>query len=57
MKSLAVLLRSIITLAAISLLMPPSTLLAQSLTSGDVSGTVLDPSGAAVPNATISLKK
>lgn len=56
MKSLAVLLRSIITLAAISLLMP-STLLAQSLTSGDVSGTVLDPSGAAVPNATISLKK
>ena len=30
--------------------------LGQSLTSGDVAGTVIDPSGAAVPNATVTLK-
>lgn len=34
----------------------PTLLLAQSLTSGGVSGTITDPSGAAVPNATVTLK-
>lgn len=31
------------------------TLFAQSLTTGDISGTVTDPSAAAVPNATVNL--
>jgi len=38
------------------LLAIPVVSFAQSLTSGDVSGTVTDPSGAAVPNATVTLK-
>jgi len=37
-----------------SLLAPTSS--AQSLISGSVTGTVTDPSGAAVPNATVTLK-
>ena len=35
--------------------MAPS-LMAQSLISGDLTGTVTDPSGAVVPNATVTLK-
>jgi hypothetical protein len=38
------------------LLLIPSPLSAQSLTSGGVVGTATDPSGAAVPNATVTLK-
>lgn len=34
----------------------PKSLLAQSLTSGDVVGTVTDPTGAAVPNANVTIK-
>jgi Carboxypeptidase regulatory-like domain len=41
---------------AASLLLIPNLSLAQSLTSGDIIGTITDPSGAAVPNATITLK-
>ena len=32
------------------------SLMAQSLVSGDLTGTVTDPSGAVVPNATVTLK-
>ncbi|HTV55971.1 MAG TPA: carboxypeptidase regulatory-like domain-containing protein, partial [Terriglobia bacterium] len=39
----------------LSMLSLPCTLSAQSLTTGDVTGTVLDPSGAAVPNAAVKL--
>jgi hypothetical protein len=52
-------LKSLITgmlaLLVIALLIAPS-LMAQSLTSGDVTGTVTDPSGAIVPNASVTLK-
>ncbi len=52
-------LKSLITgmlaLLVIALLIAPS-LMAQSLVSGDVTGTVTDPSGAVVPNATVTLK-
>jgi hypothetical protein len=40
-------------ISALILLSTPSW--SQSLTSGDITGTVLDPSGAAVPNATVTL--
>src|SRR5579864_1712990 len=56
MKSFTLSLRIVLTLFAASVLLLPTGLLAQSLTSGDVTGTVLDPSGAAVPNATVTLK-
>jgi protocatechuate 3,4-dioxygenase beta subunit len=56
MKPFAVSLSFVLAFLAASFMVPPSTLSAQSLTSGDVTGTVLDPSGAAVPNATVSLK-
>jgi hypothetical protein len=45
----------ILALSVIALIMAPS-LIAQSLSSGDLSGTVTDPSGAVVPNATVTLK-
>ena len=45
----------ILALLVIALMMAPS-LLAQSLSSGDLSGTITDPSGAVVPNATVTLK-
>ena len=41
-------------LAALTIASVPAT--AQSLITGDVTGTVTDPSGAAVPNATVTLK-
>jgi len=44
-----------LSLLVIALLMAPS-LMAQSLVSGDLTGTITDPSGAVVPNATITLK-
>src|SRR5436853_7511098 len=56
MKAYLSSLRFALALLGASLLLFPNALFAQSLTSGDVTGTVLDPSGAAVPNATVSLK-
>src|SRR3954453_4285614 len=57
MKSLC---KTVWTFSALSLallLMSPTSSFGQvSLTSGDVTGTVVDPSGAAVPNATVTLK-
>ena len=44
-----------LALLVIALMIAPS-LMAQSLVSGDVTGTVTDPSGAVVPNATVVLK-
>ena len=46
----------LLALLAISLFLLPGGLFGQSLTSGDVTGTVLDPSSAAVANATVTLK-
>src|SRR6516165_6656530 len=43
------------TLILVGSLLSPASF-AQSLTSGSVTGTVTDPSGAAVPNATVTLK-
>jgi len=45
----------ILALLVIAVVMAPS-LMAQSLVSGDISGTVTDPSGAVVPNAQVTLK-
>lgn len=42
--------------ALIVSLILPALAFAQSLTSGDINGTVLDPSGAAVPNASVTVK-
>lgn len=44
-----------LALLVIALLMAPS-LVAQSLVSGDLTGTITDPSGAVVPGATVTLK-
>src|SRR5690242_12295988 len=43
-----------ILMAALLLVSAPA--FAQSLTTGDISGTVTDPSGAAIPNANVTLK-
>jgi hypothetical protein len=56
MKSFTLSLRIVLTLFAVSVLLLRGSLLGQSLTSGDVTGTVVDPSGAAVPDATVTLK-
>src|SRR5579875_3700163 len=48
-------LTGILALLVIAAVMAPS-LMAQSLSSGDLTGTVTDPSGAVVPNATVTLK-
>ena len=45
----------LLSVLVIALLMTPS-LMAQSLVSGDLTGTVTDPSGAVVPNASVTLK-
>src|SRR5579862_1153949 len=47
-------LRLLVVLTCLFLLGP--ALLAQSLTTGDIAGTVTDPSGAVVANATVNLK-
>jgi hypothetical protein len=49
------LITGMLALLVIALLIAPS-LMAQSLVSGDVTGTVTDPSGAVVPNASVTLK-
>ena len=54
MKLKALLLGLLALLVVASMLTPP--LVAQSLISGDLTGTVTDPSGAVVPNATVTLK-
>lgn len=50
--------KTILSLAILALLCcgAASTLLAQSLTQGNILGTVTDPSGAVVPGATVTLK-
>jgi hypothetical protein len=47
--------RVALTYILAALILSPSAALPQSLTSGDITGTVLDPSGAAVSNATVTL--
>src|ERR1700740_2727914 len=42
-------------LAVLCMLTLPGTLKAQSIISGDIAGTVTDPSGAAVPGATVTV--
>ncbi len=49
------LITGMLALLVVALLIAPS-LMAQSLVSGDLTGTVTDPSGAVVPNATVTLK-
>lgn len=56
MKCHAVLVRVVIALLAAFLLVLPNFAQAQSLTTGDVAGTITDPSGAAVQGATVTLK-
>jgi len=56
MKSYAVFLQLALVSLLSFLLILPSTSWSQSLTTGDVFGTITDPSGAAVPNATVTLK-
>src|SRR6266567_1656080 len=56
MKSYAYSLCLTLTLIAALFVCLPKLAVAQSLTSGGVTGTVTDPSGAAVPNASVTLK-
>src|SRR5580698_6639880 len=49
------LITGILSLLVMAAVMAPS-LMAQSLVSGDLTGTVTDPSGAVLPNATVTLK-
>ena len=48
------LIAAMLLLSALAVAAP--VLMAQSLVSGDITGTVTDPSGAVVPNATVTLK-
>ena len=45
-----------VILSVAALIALPTPMLSQSLTSGDITGTITDPSGAAVPNANVTLK-
>ena len=56
MKSYLVPSSLVLTLVVACCLFIPTQSVSQSLTSGDVGGTVTDPSGAAVQNATVTLK-
>ena len=56
MKCLAVPVRLALASLVALLLIIPSNGWAQSLTSGDVTGTITDPSGAALPNAAVTMK-
>jgi Carboxypeptidase regulatory-like domain len=56
MKCHGVFVRLIFALLVSFLLILPSAAFAQSLTTGGIAGTITDPSGAAVQNATITLK-
>jgi hypothetical protein len=56
MKSCAVSLQLAVVSLFSLLLIVASTSFAQTVTSGDIVGTITDPSGAAVPNATVTLK-
>jgi hypothetical protein len=56
MKCYAVLVHVVFAFLAVFLLVLPNTAKAQSLTTGAVVGTITDPSGAAVPGATVTLK-
>lgn len=49
-------LRLLLALSPLLLLTSPAPIAAQSLISGDIAGTVTDPTGAAIPNATITIK-
>src|SRR5271166_3305501 len=46
---------SLVAVAIVALLLLPTSLLAQSIVTGGVNGTVTDPTGAIVPNATVTL--
>src|SRR5215831_14136930 len=56
MKSYSVLFCSVVVCILAAVIAVPSGVFGQSLTSGDVTGTVTDPSGAAVAGATVTLK-
>ena len=56
MKSYVLSLFVFLSLLAVGLALLPTTALGQSLTSGGVTGTITDPSGAAVPNVSVTLK-
>ncbi len=56
MKPYGFSLRFVLTAVAACLWFAPAQSVAQSLTSGGVAGTITDPSGAAVANATVTLK-
>jgi hypothetical protein len=56
MKPQSLLLYVALVFLATAIALLPLPLEAQTLTTGDITGSVLDPSGAAVPNATVTLK-
>jgi hypothetical protein len=56
MKSYVLSLIAVVILLACGIALHPATSFGQSLTSGGVTGTITDPSGAAVPNVTVTLK-
>ena len=48
-------LSSIIFILSVALVLAPAPLKAQTIISGDIAGTVMDPAGAAVPGASITV--